>query len=133
MKKSKRQTAFETAYRKGFKTEKSFRKFLISNQQKVLEMMSEGRGLSGKRHVCDSSLIVFSVRYAIGRKTNAVSKVVQFVLDNWEKLEDREKELIVKEILSYEENYKDLGELFDRENWYRIINRNIYTLIKETI
>lgn len=132
MKKNKKPTGFEKAYMKGFRTENSLRKFLLSNEERVLEMLSEGRNLTGKKHVCDSSLIIFSVRYALGRKSYAVSKVVNFVLESWDKLEDFAKETIVKEILMHEENYKGLGDLFDRENWYRIVNRNIYTLMNET-
>lgn len=133
MKKTKTPDGFERAINKGFRNQKTFAKFLEKHQDRILEMMSEGRRLDGKRYICDSNFIIYAVRYAVGRKTYAVSKVVRFVLDQWERMEDLEREMIIKEILRYEQDFGELGDFFDREEWYRIINRNIYALITETL
>ena len=40
---------------------------------------------------------------------------------------------IVKEILDYEKHYSSLGMVWDREQWYRIVNKDICGYLDETV
>lgn len=115
-----------------FKTENSFKKYLKSNKDYVLEVLSENQFLwKDERYVCDSTILIFALRYAIGRKTGAVHRLVEWILEEWERISVEERDFIVKEITEFEKNYGNLGYEWQRELWYRIVNKHLFGIIDE--
>lgn len=122
----------KSKFPKNFSSEKSFKNFIKSNRNYILTILSENQFLwNEERYVCDSTILIFAVRYAIGRKTGAVTRLVDWILEEWERISYEEREVIVKEILEYERLYGNLGQEWNRELWYRIINKQLFGLIEE--
>lgn len=122
----------KSKFPKNFSSEKSFKNFIKSNRNYILTILSENQFLwNEERYVCDSTILIFAVRYAIGRKTGAVTRLVDWILEEWERISNEEREFIVKEILEYERLYGNLGQEWNRELWYRIINKQLFGLIEE--
>ena len=72
----------------------------------------------------DDRLNLFcAFRYALGRRTYVVSCVVDDIINNWNLLPEHDKNLFKKEIKEYEELYECLGMDCDKEQWYRILNK----------
>lgn len=72
----------------------------------------------------ESSIAFYAFRYCLGRKTYAVLDCVEYLLLNWDFLEERDKSLIVKEIQEAIRN-KQAGMDMDVEQWSRILDRAI--------
>lgn len=118
---------------KGFDDEESFQRFLGKNTDYVLGLMAEKKGLDGPLFICDSTFLVCTVRYAVGRKTYIVDKVVKWVLDEWERLDEMDRSKIVNEIINFENSFGNLGGIWEKEKWYQIVNRSIYGFLNETL
>lgn len=118
---------------KGFDDEGAFRIFLEKNPDYVLGLMAEKKGLIGPLFICDSIFLVCTVRYAVGRKTYIVDRVVKWVLDEWERLDEIDRSKIVNEIINFENSFGNLGGIWEREKWYQIVNRSIYGFLNETL
>lgn len=115
-----------------FKTENSFKKYLNSNKDYILELLSDNQYLwKDERFVCDSTILIFALRYAIGRKTGAVHRLVDWILEEWHRISFQERDFIVKEIIEFEKNYGNLGYEWQRELWYKIVNKHLFGLIDE--
>ena len=118
---------------KTFETEDDFKKYLKDNKDYILNILSDDVFYyKDERFICDSTMIIFCVRYAVGRKTGAVNTVVDWILKEWERINPNDQTVIVKEIIEFEKNYGNLGFEWNREQWYRIINKNLFGLIDET-
>ncbi len=65
--------------------------------------------------------LIYAFRYALGRKTYAVSDVCDEIKKYWNVLAPHKKSLIRKEIKEHERLYGDLGHDCDRKNWYEIL------------
>lgn len=66
-------------------------------------------------------ILIYAFRYALGRKTYAVSVMCELLKENWDKLADHTKDSIKKEIISHEELYGDLGHDCDKDEWYSLL------------
>ena len=60
-----------------------------------------------------------AVRYALGRKTYIVSAVCDYIVENWEIIPDRCKEVIATDIREQKEEW--LGHECDRVQWYALL------------
>jgi len=69
-------------------------------------------------------IIIYAFRYCLGRKTYAVKDCVDTIINNWHNLSERAKVLFVKEISEHKKQWGDLGMDMDKEQWYRIVNKN---------
>lgn len=118
---------------KGFADEGDFETFLLENKGYVLDLMTRDRMWEKQKYVCDATLLICSVRYAVGRKTGIVRYVVDWIVDEWDRIEGEVKADIVKEILEYEKHYGNIGAPWDREQWYRIVNKDILGFLDETV
>lgn len=75
-----------------------------------------------------------SFRYVLGRRSHAVSTWVDWAVENWDIIPDREKGCIIRELEEEfdkddkarreGDNYNPLGPDMHREEWQRI--RNLY-------
>lgn len=133
MKKTRSEKSIYKRLAKGFADEDEFEGFLIENKSYILDLMTKGRMWDKQKYICDSTLLICSVRYAVGRKTGIVRYVVDWVIDEWDRLEGEVRADIVKEILDYEKHYSSLGMVWDREQWYRIVNKDICGYLDETV
>ncbi len=68
-----------------------------------------------------NTILIYAFRYALGRRTYAVSDVVEALIENWDSLDKYSKELIKKEIKLHEKCYGNLGMECDKEQWYKIL------------
>lgn len=118
---------------KGFEDEEEFERFLLENKDYVFGLMARDRMWDRQKYLCDSTLLVCSVRYAVGRKTGIVRYVVDWIVDEWERMEGDVRADIVREILDHEKHYGDIGAPWDREQWYRIVNKDILGYLDETV
>jgi hypothetical protein len=117
---------------KTFSTEKEFKNYLKSNKDYVLNVLSDNQFLwKEDRYVCDSNILIFALRYALGRKTGAVQRIVDWVLEEWDRITPDDREFIVKEIIEFERHYGNLGFEWQRELWYRIVNKHLFGFIDE--
>lgn len=118
---------------KGFKNEGEFERFLLKNKDYVLGLMVKEKMWDKQKYICDSTMLICSVRYAIGRKTGIVSRVVEWIIDEWDQMENEVKTDIIHEILRFEQQHGDLGREYDREMWYKIVNKQTYGFNNEMI
>lgn len=131
MKKIKEQTTIQKELSKGFSNENQFKSFLINNIDYVLELMTEEKSKKGQKFIYDSTFLICSIRYAIGRKNQLSNHVVNCIIKEWDRLEESVKSDVVKEIVEFERYYGDF-EMWDREEWYRIVNKRMCGLLDET-
>ncbi len=68
----------------------------------------------------NEEMVMYSFRYALGRKTYAVSTVSDYLIENWHRFKDHTKEQMIKEI---EEAIKrgEAGMECDVDSWKRIL------------
>lgn len=66
-----------------------------------------------------SDVCVCAFRYALGRKSYIVSTIADFLINNKEFLEKKDRELIIKEITEAEEVGR-LGMEMDKEDWLKV-------------
>ena len=66
------------------------------------------------------TLLIYSFRYALGRKTYASQEMVDLVLKHWDFLEEQDIDLILKDIITAiaEQNY---GMEMDLAQWQRLL------------
>ena len=133
MKKTGKDKSIQRRLAKGFADESQFERFLLENKDYALGLMTGGRMWGRQKYICDDRLLICSVRYAIGRKTGIVRYVVDWVVDEWDSIEGEVRAEIVKEILDHEKNYGNIGAPWDREQWYRIVNKDICGFLDETV
>jgi hypothetical protein len=133
MKKTGKDKTIHRRLAKGFADEGQFERFLLENKGYVLDLMAGDRMWDRQKYICDSTLLVCSVRYAVGRKTGIVRYVVDWIVDEWERVEGDVRADIVREILDYEKHYGNIGSSWDREQWYRIVNKDILGYLNETV
>ncbi len=69
-------------------------------------------------------ILIYSFRYALGRMTYCVNDVVEALKNNWEHLDKRDKELILKEvkIAIYNNN---IGMNMDKKLWEDILKLEV--------
>jgi hypothetical protein len=133
MKKTVKDKSIPKRLAEGFTDEKEFEAFLLDNKDYVLGLMAKSHYLGRQKYICDSTLLVCSVRYAVGRKTGIVRYVVDWIVDEWDSIDGEVRADIVREILDYERHYGNIGANWDREQWYRIVNKDIYGFLDETV
>lgn len=68
-------------------------------------------------------ILCCAFRYALGRRTYVVSAVVDEIINNWNEISIHDKERFRKEILEYLELNGELGHECDKQEWFRIINK----------
>ena len=106
--------------------------------------------MEGSRLLLTEDTLFWSFRYALGRRTYAVSMVVDEVLGVWDEITLRTQEQMVREILEaeardkhFEENelalFSHLGHDMDKTEWFKIVAKfkeespNEYGEIKSTL
>jgi len=72
-------------------------------------------------------MIYQSFRYCLGRKTYAVSKWVDWAIENWDDIPEHTQGLIKREVQEAFEQYKRgqyliLGLEMDKQQWKRILD-----------
>jgi len=73
----------------------------------------------------ERDVLIYAFRYALGRRSYAVSTVIDNILHNWETLSEGDKKLYQREIKEHEEMYGNLGDEMDKKNWYKIVDKEI--------
>ena len=68
-------------------------------------------------------ILFYAFRYALGRKTYAVSDVVGALTSNWNEISRNTKEIIIKEILNASSK-EGLGMDCDKQQWLSILQLN---------
>ena len=66
-----------------------------------------------KKALVDKTILIFALRYALGRKTSAPSIVIEAIQENIDAFDKWQLELMIKEI----SESKDLGMACDIEEW----------------
>ena len=91
--------------------------------------------MTGNRLLLTEDTLFWAFRYALGRRTYAVSMVVDEILGVWEDITLRTREQITREILEAEAKdmhyirvgiplqASHLGQDMDKEQWFRIVNK----------
>ncbi len=76
-----------------------------------------------KRNVeVTTTVLFYAFRYALGRKTGAPSTMAEAIEKNLDEFAEWELKQIIKEILEFEDFYKELGDACDKEVWYNLID-----------
>ncbi|WP_088255567.1 hypothetical protein [Fimbriiglobus ruber] len=70
----------------------------------------------------DSEIVFYAFRYCLGRQTYAVSTCADYLVDRWGELQERDRELIVKEIRKALAEGK-AGAACDVESWQSVLRR----------
>lgn len=68
----------------------------------------------------DEDVLFFAFRYALGRRTGAVTLLVQQLKANWQKLRPHTQEQVQDEIRSAIEN-KNAGDTCDIQSWAEVL------------
>lgn len=76
-----------------------------------------------KTNKFDSLIAMCAFRYCLGRMTYTVSHCVQYLIDNWELLEQNDKNLITKEIREAIRT-KSAGMETDVIEWSRLLQKD---------
>lgn len=118
--------------KKGFKDEQEFKRYLLKNKSYVLDLMVDSVTWGEKKFICDEKILMCAINNALGKKTGTVLKIVDWVLDYWDEMDDDLKTEIIRGIIEFECNYHPLiGNDWKREEWYRIVNKGVYGFIDE--
>lgn len=67
-------------------------------------------------------MLIPTLRYCLGRSTYVVSDFVDFVLENWESISDRDKDIMIKEIIEAGKRNR-LGMEMDEKEWQKILKK----------
>lgn len=67
------------------------------------------------------AILFYAFRYALGRRTYAVSEVVAEIKQNWDKLRQNVQIQIQQEILNAQ-HAKALGDKCDRDSWQEVLD-----------
>jgi hypothetical protein len=65
-------------------------------------------------------ILFYAFRYALGRKTYAVSTVADCIKKNWDEIDENTKSVIIKEIKMAIEN-ENAGMDCDKKKWNEIL------------
>ena len=76
----------------------------------------------GRKFEVDEDFLIFAFRYALGRKTYAVSDVANYLNENWNKLSLMTKVLIKKEVKDAIENDFAGDPQVDVPYWQRLLD-----------
>jgi hypothetical protein len=70
----------------------------------------------------DDGMVIYAVRYVLGRQSYAVGECVEYLLAHWDKLERRTRIVIEKDIgeALAEGRY---GMEMDKQGWLRVLER----------
>ena len=71
----------------------------------------------------ERDLLIYAFRYVLGRRTYAVSTIIDLLKSNWDILSEGDKQLYIKEIKEYKELYgeRGLGDSCDIKCWNSIL------------
>lgn len=69
--------------------------------------------------------MMYAFRYALGRRTYAVEEVVSYIIKYWDFTRAETKNQIKSEIIEFKQNYGNLGDHCDEEQWNRILRLRI--------
>ena len=71
----------------------------------------------------ERDLLIYAFRYILGRRTYAVSTIIDLLKSNWDILSEGDKQLYIKEIKEYKELYgeRGLGDSCDIKCWNSIL------------
>ena len=71
----------------------------------------------------ERDLLIYAFRYVLGRRTYAVSTVIDLLKSNWDIISEGDKQLYIKEIKEYKELYgeRGLGDSCDIKCWNSIL------------
>ena len=78
-----------------------------------------------------NDMIFYAFRYCLGRHTGAVNTCVDYLIRNWEYLNKKDRQLIVKEIRQEIQSQNQLNRHItdvDRKEWQKIIDMDKLTL-----
>jgi hypothetical protein len=70
----------------------------------------------------DENILFFAFRYALGRRTAAVSILVTRILNDWHKLRPETQLQMQDEIRRYPEMYGKLGDQCDIDEWQKVLD-----------
>ncbi|WP_088256952.1 hypothetical protein [Fimbriiglobus ruber] len=70
----------------------------------------------------DSEIVFYAFRYCLGRQTYAVSTCADYLVARWGELQERDRELIVKEIRKALAEGR-AGAACDVESWEKVLRR----------
>ena len=70
----------------------------------------------------DEDVLFFAFRYALGRRTGAVTLLVEQIKKHWLKLRPQTQKQIQDEIKEYPEKWGSLGGQCDKEAWQEVLN-----------
>lgn len=70
----------------------------------------------------DEDVLFFAFRYALGRRTGAVTLLVAQIKRHWDKLRPQTQEQIQHEINDFERMYGSLGGQCDKEAWQEVLD-----------
>ena len=72
---------------------------------------------------CERELLIYAFRYVLGRRSYAVSTVVELLKKNWDIISEGDKRLYINEIKECKEIYgeKGLGGLCDVSSWNSVL------------
>ena len=68
----------------------------------------------------DTNIIFYAFRYALGRKTGAVSEVVMYILNHWRQIPEKYKQQMKDEI-NHAINMGIAGMVCDIAEWNKIL------------
>jgi phosphoribosylformimino-5-aminoimidazole carboxamide ribonucleotide (ProFAR) isomerase len=78
----------------------------------------------------DETLIIFAMRYAIGRRTAAPSMVADKIIEVWPQLQEWTQKQMQREI-SVEIDRGNGGDRCDVETWKKVLNLEVEELSKQ--
>ena len=67
------------------------------------------------------NILIYAFRYALGRKTYAVSDVVEMLETNWDLLSEYARKEIKYEIKEYKRIYESIGHACDEVQWLKVL------------
>lgn len=70
----------------------------------------------------NDTMIVWALRYCLGRNTYAVNDCVNCLLENWESLREHTRTIILRDINEAIQD-GDYGMRMDRRNWERVLRK----------
>ena len=71
--------------------------------------------------IVPKTILLFAFRYALGRRSYAVSTVTSAIRDNWNFLPSNMQRQLQQEIIDYKQEHKTLGDNCDEANWASIV------------
>tara|TARA_R110000803_G_scaffold154466_1_gene219250 strand:+ start:684 stop:905 length:222 start_codon:yes stop_codon:yes gene_type:complete len=69
----------------------------------------------------EEDILFYAFRYALGRRTHAVSTVCEFIIKNWDAIHPFTQDMIKSEITTAIED-DSIGMEMDKNEWERILD-----------